>query len=136
MEKRKPGKHTVPAHLLMTSERHLPGRKSEKGHAFRTQISPGPAHELFLVVNMFYHIVTQNQVKLSLKLLHFKNIRCQKLPVRIILRKEPPGICNFASSHIHTHDRTACLGKRQQIATFSASDFQYIYPFSNPKIFR
>lgn len=66
MDKRQMRQYTVPAYLLMSPERHLPGRKSHKQDAVRFQKACQTKQQAVLVCNMLQDIVTEDDVKTML----------------------------------------------------------------------
>ena len=134
MKIRQMRKHFIAAVLLMPAKGHLPGRKSEKRKAVRTQIPPYPAHKFFLVLYMLYNIVTDYQVELPLQSLDRKDVRGHKTALRTFFCKKTLSSLYFPLRHIHTENPAACLSKRQQITALAATYLQNIDAPAYPHI--
>ena len=121
------GDHAA-TNLLMTSERHLPRRKTDEYKSPESQeVTYMSQESLFLYrLYMFYDIVQEYEIVtlfVTFWFFSFQKVLTYKIPYSSALLKILPCLYNTSLTNINTHYLTTDFGEGKQIAPFATSDF-------------
>ncbi len=128
MEKRQMRAESAAANLLVSPERHLPGRETGKEKPALFQEKPDVEHEGLLVRDVLNHVVEQYNVKL-LRLIRgygiFEEVGMYEVSVGFGLLKELSCIFNPPVGLVNAQGVAAESGEWQQIAAVAAPHFKH-----------
>lgn len=120
------------AYLLMSAERHLPGRERHEYNAISCEELRQQRQETPFVANVFNYVVADDDVERALQFFQQKYIRCNEITLSITARKEPPCIGYSPFVDIHAQRVASHLGEGEQIATVAATNLQYAAVLTEP----
>lgn len=111
------------AYLLVSAERHLPGREGHEHEAIGLEQRLAFGDEALLIGYMLYDVVAHNQVKTVFQLLEFEDIGRDESGGNAFLLKILDGRLYLAGGYVYTGYVASTAGKRQQIAALAAAYF-------------
>lgn len=115
MHKRDLGADTAPADLLVTAERHLPGRKAEEHDSVRLQelLYAREEGRFVLRLDVLDHIVDQDDVELIIPRGHIQKVSADEFARDIPFCEIFPGVSYLVGSQVYSCHGTTSLGERQ-----------------------
>lgn len=111
------------AYLLMSAERHLPGREGHEHKAIGLKQRLAFGDEALLIGYMLYDVMAHYKVKTVLQFLEFEDIGRNECGGDAFLFKVFNGRLYLACGYVHARDVTSTAGKRQQITALAAAYF-------------
>lgn len=127
------GAEPAPTDLLVASERHLPGRKSEEHDCVWLQELPDAGEEgrFVLWLDVLDHIVDQHDVETVFPSGHIQEVSADELAGHIPRGEIFLGIVYLVGGQIDACHRASRLGERQKVSALAAADFQHPCPSSD-----
>lgn len=134
MHKRDLGADTAPADLLVTAERHLPGRKAEEHDSVRLQelLYAREEGRFVLRLDVLDHIVDQDDVKTVFPRRHIQEVSADEFAWHIPFCEIFLGVLYLVGGQVDARHGASCLSERQKVPALAAADLQH--PCSVPDI--